>query len=42
MRIDVEPANTDHPSIEPRPEQLFAGLIEAIRAAGPLVDEPTD
>ena len=42
IRIDVEPANTDHPSIEPRPEQLFAGSIEAIRATGPLLDEPTD
>jgi len=27
IRIDVEPAHTDHSSIDPRPEQLFAGSI---------------
>ena len=42
IRIDVEPANADHPSIEPRPEQPFARSIEAIRAADPSLDEPTD
>ena len=31
IRIDVEPANADHPSIEPRPEEPFAGSIEAAR-----------
>ena len=42
IRIDVEPAHTDHLSINPRPEQRFAGSIEAIHATGPLLDEPTD
>jgi hypothetical protein len=41
-RIDVEPAHADHPLADPGDEQRLAGLVEPIRAAGPLLGEPSD
>jgi len=42
IRIDVEPADSDQPPTAPGAEQRFAGPVKLIRAAGPLLDEPTD
>jgi hypothetical protein len=42
IRIDVEPAHADQPPIDPGAQQHFAGPIELIRAARPLLDEAAD
>jgi len=38
--IDVEPAGTDQVTVDPRREQDFAGPVESILPARPLVGEP--
>jgi len=42
VRIDVEAAHPHLVSIDPRDKECLAPLVESVRAARPLVGEPTD